>query len=297
MNYRDQYGAWALVVGASVTVGEQFARQLGAKGMNVVMVARRGERLDAIAEEIRKANGVETRTCPLDLLREGAVDELVEATRDLEIGYLVVNANLHKVNHFHLMPMEDKHNMLRMNYEMPVELTHHYGAQMVERRRGAIVHVNTLNSLSPVDIDAVFQGTKAALRIFSESLWVEYRKFNVRVGSAHVNGIEGSESYAAKMSPTSRRIVKMLGISMDPKLIVARAMKQLDRGKVILVPDNWFLTNHLVIKVADVIRLLGGKLSLLLPSALFHWVLNGEEVQATFRNAPKLRSTDQDEPP
>jgi hypothetical protein len=112
-----------------------------------------------------------------------------------------------------------------------------------------------------------------------------------------VNAIEGSESYAAKMSATSRRIVKMLGISMDPKRIVARAMKQLDRGKVILVPDNWFLTNHVVVKVADVIRLLGGKLSLLLPSALFHWVLNGEEVQATLRNAPKLRSTDQDEPP
>jgi len=98
------------------------------------------------------------------------------------------------------------------------------------------------------------------------------------------------------MSATRRRIIKVLGISADPKLIVARAMKQLDRGKVILVPDNWFLTNHLAIKFADFMRLLGGKLSLWIPSAFFHWFLNGEEVQAGLRNAPKLPPTDRDEP-
>ncbi len=292
MTYRNDYGTWALVVGGSTTVGEQFARQLGAKGMNVAMVSRRQEKLDEIGAEIRDAHGVETRSIALDLMNEGALDALFEATSDLEIGYLVVNANLHKVNYFHLMPIEHKHVMLRMNYEMPVKLTHHFGARMVERSKGAVVFINALNALTPIDIDAVFQGTKAALRVFSESLWLEYRKHGVRVGSAQVNGIEGSESYEAKLSPGRRKLAKLIGVSMAPRLIVARAMKQLDRGKAILVPDTFFFINHLGMKFFDFLRFLGGNLMRRAGSRLFYWFLNGDEVQAGIQSKPPELESD-----
>jgi short-subunit dehydrogenase len=281
--YRDLYGTWALVVGASATVGEQFARQLGEKGMNVAMVARRKERLDAVAAEISEMHGVETRTIALDLLEETAIDQLLDATADLEIGFLVVNANRHQVGHFDLMSIEDKRDMMRVNYEMPVTLAHYYGADMVERRRGAIVMLNAVNCLTPLDFDSVFQGTKAGLRIFCESLWIEYRRYNVRVASVHPSGIEGSESFVAKISPARRRLIKMLGVSMEPRTIVARALKQFDRGKLILVPDTWTFLNIFTLKSTDLIRLIGGKLSLLAPSGFFHWFLDGEGARANQR--------------
>ncbi|GEM_PF-6347620 len=287
MTYSDLYGAWALVIGASETVGEQFARQLGAKGMNVALVARRKERLDALASEISATYGVETRTIALDLLKETAIDSLRDATGDLEIGFLVINANIHHVGHFDLMSLDDKRAMARMNYELPVTLSHHYGAEMVERRQGAIVMLNEVNCFSPLDFDSVFQGTKAGLRIFCESLWIEYRESNVRVASVHLSGIEGSRSFDAKITPTRRRFIKWLGVSMEPRAIVEQALKQLDRGKLILVPDTWTFLNIYTLKFTDLMRLIGGKLSLLAPSRFFHFFMDGEGARAGQRVRPR----------
>lgn len=280
MSDRDLHGPWALVVGATTTVGEQFARQLGAKGMNVAMVARRKERLDRVASEISEAHGVETRTIALDLMEETGLDRLQDATADLEIGFLVVNANLHRVGHFDLMSLEDKRAMAQMNFEMPVTLAHVYGGPMVERRRGAIVMLNEVNCFSPLEFDAVFQGTKAGLRLFCESLWLEYRASNVRVASIHVSGIEGSESYDAKITPGRRRLIKLLGASMDPAAIVEQALRQLERGKLILVPDTWMFVNIYALKFSDFLRLIGGRLSIMAPSAFFHWFMDGEGARA-----------------
>ena len=285
--YRDLYGSWALVIGASATVGEQFARQLAEKGMNVAMVARRKERLDTVAAEISERHGVETRTIALDLLEETAIDRLRDATVDLEIGFLVINANLHRVGDFDLLSIDDKRAMMRMNYEMPVTLTHYYGTDMVKRRRGAIVMLNEVNCFSPLGFDAVFQGTKAGLRIFCESLWIEYRRSNVRVASVHLSGIEESESFIAKISSSRRRFIKILGVSMQPRAIVARALKQFDRGKLILVPDTWTFLNIFTLKSTDLIRLIGGKLSLLAPSGFFHWFLDGEGARASQGEGPR----------
>lgn len=285
MEYKSEYGSWALVVGGSTTVGEQFARQLGARGMNVAIVARRADRLEAIASGIRSDSGVETRCIPLDLMDDGAIEKLREATADLEVGFLVVNANLHKVNLFDLMPIEHKHVMLRMNYELPVKLTHIYGAQMVGRKRGGIVFVSALNALTPIEVDAVFQGTKAGLRVFAESLWLEYRKHGVRVGSAQVNGIEGSTSYEAKLSDGNRSLAKRLGVSMAPEKIVRQCLKQLERGRLVLVPDGLFPINLLVVKLLDFSRFFGGKLQLRLWSWVFGRFLDGDEVRDSLNSS------------
>lgn len=281
MTYRDVYGDWALVVGATATVGEQFARQLAEKGMNVALVARRKERLDVVASEINEAYGVETRTIAVDLSEATGFDRLQDATADLEVGFLVINANLHRVGHFDLLSLDDKRAMAQMNFEMPVMLAHVYGAPMVERRRGAIVALNEVNCFSPLEFDAVFQGTKAGLRLFFESLWLEYRESNVRVGSVHVSGIEGSESYDAKITPARRRLIKRLGASMEPSAIVAQALSQLEREKLILVPDTWMFVNIFALKCSDLFRLIGGKPSVITPSRFFHWFMDGEGARAT----------------
>ncbi|MFK7899074.1 MAG: SDR family NAD(P)-dependent oxidoreductase [Myxococcota bacterium] len=280
MTYQDRYGRWALVIGASATVGEQFARQLGAKGMNVAMVARRKEQLDRVGAEIAQAHGVETRTIALDLLEDAAIEKLRDATADLEIGFLVINANRHQVGHFDLMSLEDKQTMARMNFEMPIVLSHHYGGDMVARKRGAIVMLNEVHCFSPLDFDAVFQGTKAGLRLFTESLWAEYRKSNVRVASVHLSGIEESDSFNAKITPTRRRLIKLLGASMEPRAIVEGALEQLERGKLMLVPDTWTFLNIYTLKFTDLMRLIGGKFSIITQSAFFSWFMDGEGSKA-----------------
>lgn len=288
MDFRHHIGNYALVIGASTTIGEQFARQLAARGMNVVLVARRLSLLEECAASIRNDYGVDARPVALDLAEDDALERLDEATRDLEIELLVINANLHKVGLFHAMDRATKVRMVRMNVEVPLLLTDLYGAKMVERKRGGIVFVNVLNSLSPIDIDGIFQGTKAFLRVFAESLWLEYRRHGVQVSTVLVNGIEGSESYEKKLSPASRAFAGVFGGSMKPERIVSAALAQVERGRWVCVPDYGFPINQLAVWSLDTFRGFGGRPAAFFTSSFFGVLLNGDEVKAS-ANDPSQR--------
>ena len=89
---KNTFGPWALVTGASSGIGEEFARQAAANGINVVLLARREERLKEIAGELTEHYDVETRAVAVDLARDGILDPVTEATEDLDIGLVVSNA-------------------------------------------------------------------------------------------------------------------------------------------------------------------------------------------------------------
>ncbi len=276
MEYRRQFGRYAVVVGASVTVGEEFARQLAGRGMDVVLVARRLEKLSALAAEL--GDRVDVRLVAADLDTPEGRAALLDEVGDLDVGVLVLNANLHRVAPFHGMDLETKLRMIRMNVELPTLLLHHIGAGMVERGRGAIVFVNVLNALTPLSIDAVFQGTKAYLRLLAESVWLEYRRAGVRVATVLVSGIEGSESYERKLSPASRRRAKLFGGSMYPRLIVARALRQLEQGRWVLIPDAPVPVNAAAVALSEASRVTRSTRLARLWSTFFEGFLDGHEV-------------------
>ena len=283
MDYRTTLGSHALVIGASTTIGEQFARQLAQKGMNVVLVARRQEELERVASDIRRDHRVEARVVALDLMVDGAVDKLVAAVSDLEISLLVVNANLHKVNLFDKMDLDTKLRMIRMNTELPVRLVHTLGPPMLERGRGGVILISSLNCLSPLEIDSVFQGTKAFILLFGESLWAEYRRRGVKVAVTLVNGIEGSESYEKKLSPRSRKVAKLIGGSMPPERIVSSSLTQFERDYPVLVPDFLVPINRSAVQLGLLVRMAKSRALTLGASGLFGMLLDGDEVQAGLR--------------
>jgi short-subunit dehydrogenase len=283
MDYRTSLGSHALVIGASTTIGEQFARQLAKKGMNVVLVARRQEELERVAADIRREHAVEARVVALDLMEDGAVDRLVAAVSDVEISLLVVNANLHKVNLFDKMDLDTKLRMIRMNTELPVRLVHTLGPPMLERGRGGVILISSLNCLTPLEIDSVFQGTKAFILLFGESLWAEYRRRGVKVAVTLVNGIEGSESYEKKLSPRSRKVAKLIGGSMPPERIVASSLMQFERDYPVLVPDFLVPINRSAVQLGLLVRMAKSRALTLGASGLFGMLLDGDEVQSGMR--------------
>ncbi|MBK8407003.1 MAG: SDR family NAD(P)-dependent oxidoreductase [Sandaracinaceae bacterium] len=283
MDYRTSLGSHALVIGASTTIGEQFARQLAKKGMSVVLVARRQEELERVAADIRREHAVEARVVALDLMEDGAVDRLVAAVSDVEISLLVVNANLHKVNLFDKMDLDTKLRMIRMNTELPVRLVHTLGPPMLERGRGGVILISSLNCLTPLEIDSVFQGTKAFILLFGESLWAEYRRRGVKVAVTLVNGIEGSESYEKKLSPRSRKVAKLIGGSMPPERIVASSLTQFERDYPVLVPDFLVPINRSAVQLGLLVRMAKSRALTLGASGLFGMLLDGDEVQSGMR--------------
>jgi short-subunit dehydrogenase len=173
----------ALVTGASSGIGEALARRLARDGLHLGLVARRGDRLEALAAELRAAHRIEADVLPADLTRSGAVAELVEelARRGLDVDWLVNNAGFGTVGRFHTLPLERELDEIALNVEALVELTGRFLPAMVRRRRGVVMNVASVGAYLPSPNMATYAATKAFVLSFSEAIAVELRDTGVRV--------------------------------------------------------------------------------------------------------------------
>ena len=188
-DFAERYGPWALVAGASEGIGADFARRIAAAGVNVVLLARRAEPLEALAAEIRDRSGVEVRTGRVDLTSPTLLEDLapVLATPDgeLDVGLLVYNAGaVHSVKFFVDRPVEDALQLVDLNCRGPVLLAHRFGRPMAERGRGGIILVTSMSAASGGAYIAAYSATKAFDLILAESLWIELGQRGVDVLSA-----------------------------------------------------------------------------------------------------------------
>jgi len=180
-DYRARYGPWAIVTGASSGIGEQFARQLAAKKLHLVLVARRRDRLDALAAELIRDHAVEIRVVELDLAKPSAGATLEAATKDLEIGLLINNAGYGLKGDFVDLDRQEQLRMIDLNCRLPVELTHIYLPQMIARRRGGLIIVASTAAFQGLPYTSLYAATKGFEVIFAEGLYEELRPHHVDV--------------------------------------------------------------------------------------------------------------------
>jgi uncharacterized protein len=170
-----------LVTGASMGIGEVFARTLAARGARLVLVARGRERLEALARELVRPD-TDPVVIALDLTDPGAPRRLFEElrARRIEIDVLINNAGFAAFGPFTDVPADDQLGQVDLNVRALVALSHLF-LPMVERRRGGILHVASTAAFQPVPFLAVYGATKAFVLSFSEALWAEYRDRDVRI--------------------------------------------------------------------------------------------------------------------
>ena len=181
LSLTPRFGEWALVTGASSGIGSSLARQIAADGTKVVLTARREDRLTALASEIEREFGVETRVVVADLAEREGVQQLLAAVSDLEIGLLVNNAGRGYAGRFDLLDGETLRRQLAVNCEAPLVLTHALVQGMRERGRGGILFTGSLAGRIPLPLHAVYSATKAFDRFLGEALWAELRASNIDV--------------------------------------------------------------------------------------------------------------------
>jgi uncharacterized protein len=173
---KAKYGPWALIAGASDGVGAAFAEAIANNGINVVLLARRAEVLNAVAEGIRGRTGAEARVVVTDLSAPDATQSIVAATADLDIGLMVYCAGADAdFAPFLENSIDAAERMLQRNCLIPMQLTHHYGQAMVERGRGGIVIISSGAAFVGAPNMATYGATKAFDMIFAEALWCELR--------------------------------------------------------------------------------------------------------------------------
>ncbi|HEX8180860.1 MAG TPA: SDR family oxidoreductase [Pyrinomonadaceae bacterium] len=218
-----------LITGASSGIGEVFARRWAARGENVVLVARSGDRLNALCNELGRAHGnIQAQSVALDLSEADAPERLLAETnaRGLEIETLINNAGFGSMGEFAALDLARELNMIDLNIKALVALTHLYLAPMRERKRGTIINVASTAAFQPVPYMATYAATKAFVLSFSEALWEENRARGIKV-LALCPGVTNTNFFdAAQMGQSPP-----LRITQTPEAVVETALRGLERGR------------------------------------------------------------------
>ncbi len=173
---KNKFGPWAIITGASSGIGKEFARQIAASGINIILVARRVSLLEALGQELAAAYGVQYRAVQADLSELGFMDTLTQVTQDLDIGLLVSNAGTGVPGEFLTIPEETLLTLVNLNVVSHLRLVRYYGAQLKNRGRGGIILVSAMGALDGIPYMANDAATKSYVTSLGQGLHVEFKQ-------------------------------------------------------------------------------------------------------------------------
>lgn len=231
---RDGYvDRWALITGASSGIGAEFARQLAARGMHLVLVARREDLLKEIAEELHTRHGTRCEVITADLSEPGQPERVTSevSRRGVTIELLVNNAGFGFVGSIEETDVSRILQMIRLNISALVELTYRILPGMLQRGHGAIINVASLAAFQPVAYMGAYSATKSFALHFSEAL----------AGEAHERGVT---ILALCPGVTRTGFFDVAGVAgwlkkhsaQEPDQVVKSALKALEKRRQYVIP-------------------------------------------------------------
>ena len=228
-DFRLRYGPFALVTGASEGIGEAFARELAARGLHLLLLARRPGPLEALAQVLRQAHGVQVRTLAADAGDPRLVPAVEALAGGDEVGLVIHSAAFSALGPFLDRSLEDLQKVLDVNCRATIALAHHFGRGMATRGRGGILLMSSLAGGQGTPIVATYAATKAFEIVLAEGLWDELGPRGVdvlacRAGPTRTPTFEASRP--RKKVPT-----------MESVEVVEEALRALGR-KPVVVPGR-----------------------------------------------------------
>ena len=174
--YREKYGPWAVITGASDGTGAAYAHQLAAMGINLVLIARRPGPLAALAAELEQRHGIATRTASIDLYGSGAAERVLAAADGLDVGLFISNAGADtNGKRFLDVPLDTWRQLINRNVLTVTELAYGFAGPMVGRGRGGIILMSSGSGLGGQPGVSVYSATKAFDLNLAEGLWAELK--------------------------------------------------------------------------------------------------------------------------
>jgi short-subunit dehydrogenase len=232
----------ALVTGASSGIGEAFAKQLAAKGWDLVLVARSTDRLRVLADELIEAHRVSVEVLPADLIDSDALQSVCDRLESIErpIELLVNNAGIGTEGAFTDQTRISQIRMVDLNVRAVVALAHAAATTMVGRASGQIINVSSIGGFQAAPGFAVYAASKSFVTGFSTALYEEVRGSGVVV-SALCPGFTRTEfQQNAGMEPSTMPDI----VWQEPAEVVATALAGLKKRKAIVIPG---LLNRLTV--------------------------------------------------
>jgi uncharacterized protein len=228
----DRYGPAALVTGASSGIGEQFAIQLAAAGFDLVLAARRTERLQALAQRLQEEHHINATVIEADLSHPDSLEALLQSTKTMDIGLLVSNAGFGLKGEHHLNVSRRLSDMLQVNCHAPMQLTHRFIPRLIERSRGGIILTSSVEGLMGFPNSAAYAASKAFVNSLAEGLWGELSPLGVDV-LALCPGSTDTEAHALQGIDQSK-----LGDMMSAAEVARLALENIDQGPVFIAGEQ-----------------------------------------------------------
>ncbi len=251
--------SFALISGASSGIGKEFAYLLAARGYNVVLVSRNGDKLNEVKADIESRFGVKAIVVPLDLSDIGAAEALFNRITDrgIKIEVLINNAGFGKYGDFLKYDSDVYEKMIVLNTITPTSLMLLFGRKMAENGKGWILNVSSTAAFQPLPYFAVYGATKSYVLKLSEALYEEFREKGVTVtalcpGPTKTNFGKTAETVGTKMFNPA-------GLA-DAKFVAEKGLKGLFNGKRVVVCGKFnnilaFLTkimpDRIVLKISS----------------------------------------------
>lgn len=232
---------WALVTGASSGIGAEFARLLAARGMHLVLAARREEPMRELAAELFTRHGTRTEIIVVDLSEPSDVARLADEIdrHGIEIELLVNNAGFGIVGDIPGTSREAILDLVSVNVAALTNLTYRFLPRMVERKHGGIINVASVAGFQPVAYMSAYAASKAYVLHFSEALWAEARDAGVTV-VALCPGVTRTSFFENAGVPGWLK----KSTALDPEQVVRAGLRALEKKRNYVVPGwkNYILS-------------------------------------------------------
>jgi uncharacterized protein len=199
---KDTFGPWAIVTGASSGIGKEFARQLAADGLNLVLVARRLSLLEDLGKQLKSEFSILYKIIRADLAEEESVKKITDGTDDLDVGLLISNAGTGRPGKFLSFKESDLKYILQLNAVSHLRLTHYFGNRLASRKKGGILLTGAMGAIDGLPYMANEAATKGYIQSLVKSLHAEFREFGIHIT-------------VLITTPTDTPIVSQLGFNKD----------------------------------------------------------------------------------
>jgi hypothetical protein len=224
--FTERYGPWVVIAGASQGIGEQFSRQLAARGLNIMMIARGKEALDRVADDVRKEYAVEVDTLSLDLADPELGVKLKKFVSEREVGLMVYNAIYSHIGEFMADNLDSKKLCLDVNCLGPLTFLDALVPAMRKRKRGGVILVSSMSGFQGSALVATYAATKAFNTVLAEGLWEELRHDGIDV-LACVAGATKTPNFNRE-TPADKA---GSAFPMEPADVVREALVALEKGQ------------------------------------------------------------------
>ncbi len=234
----------ALVTGASSGIGEAFGRRLAADGYDLLVVARNGAKLTALAQQLGQEHGSNVEVHAGDLTDQGVVEAVEQVLRHDCFDLLVNNAGFGTAGAFSELDVDEEDAQIKLNVLALMRLTHAALPGMLERRHGGIINVSSMSALQPTPFSATYGATKAFVNSFTEGLHEELLGSGVKLQALCPGFTRTEFQQRAGIDATALPSF----VWMTPEAVVAASLDGLERGEVVCVPG---LANRAITALTD----------------------------------------------